>query len=39
VRAIQTVHRTFHGSFEVQLRQRRELLPVSSAYTHLFKQL
>jgi DNA-binding LytR/AlgR family response regulator len=38
VRAIQTVHRTFHGSFEVQLRQRRELLPVSSPYTHLFKQ-
>lgn len=39
LRAIQTVHRTFHGSFEVQLRHRRELLPVSSPYTHLFKQL
>jgi DNA-binding LytR/AlgR family response regulator len=37
VRAIQTIHRSFHGSFEVQLRHRRELLPVSSAYTHLFK--
>ncbi len=39
VRAIQTIHRSFHGSFEVQLRQRRELLPVSAAYAHLFKQL
>jgi DNA-binding LytR/AlgR family response regulator len=39
VRAVQTVHRSFHGSFEVQLRHRRELLPVSSAYAHLFKQL
>lgn len=39
VRAIQTVHRSFHGSFEVQLRHRRELLPVSSACAHLFKQL
>ncbi|HEU4616954.1 MAG TPA: LytTR family DNA-binding domain-containing protein [Gammaproteobacteria bacterium] len=39
VRDIQTIHRSFHGSFEVQLRHRRELLPVSSAYSHLFKQL
>jgi len=39
VRAIQTIHRSFHGSFEVQLRNRCELLPVSSAYSHLFKQL
>jgi DNA-binding LytR/AlgR family response regulator len=39
VRAIQTIHRSFHGSFEVQLRERRELLPVSAAYAHLFKKL
>jgi DNA-binding LytR/AlgR family response regulator len=39
VAAIQTIHRTFHGSFEVQLKQRRELLPVSEAYSHLFRQL
>jgi DNA-binding LytR/AlgR family response regulator len=39
VAAIQTIHRTFHGSFEVQLKQRRELLPVSEAYAHLFRQL
>jgi DNA-binding LytR/AlgR family response regulator len=37
VRAIQTIHRSFRGSFEVQLRHRREALPVSSAYAHLFK--
>jgi DNA-binding LytR/AlgR family response regulator len=39
VAAIQTIHRSFHGSFEVQLKRRRELLPVSEAYTHLFRQL
>jgi DNA-binding LytR/AlgR family response regulator len=39
VAAIQTIHRTFHGSFEVQLKQRREVLPVSAAYAHLFRQL
>jgi DNA-binding LytR/AlgR family response regulator len=38
VRSIQTIHRSFHGSFEIQLRHRRELLPVSSAYAHLFRQ-
>ena len=37
--AIQTIHRSFHGSFEVQLKQRLELLPVSEAYAHLFRQL
>jgi DNA-binding LytR/AlgR family response regulator len=39
VGAIQTIHRSFHGSFEVQLRQRREVLPVSAAYAHLFRRL
>jgi DNA-binding LytR/AlgR family response regulator len=39
VAAIQTIHRTFHGSFEVQLKQRREVLPVSAPYAHLFRQL
>jgi DNA-binding LytR/AlgR family response regulator len=39
VAAIQTIHRSFHGSFEVQLKQRHELLPVSEAYSHLFRQL
>lgn len=39
VREIQTIHRSLQGSFEVQLRQRRELLPVSAAHAHLFKQL
>ncbi|HVS24360.1 MAG TPA: LytTR family DNA-binding domain-containing protein [Gammaproteobacteria bacterium] len=39
VAVIQTIHRSFHGSFEVQLKHRRELLPVSEAYAHLFRQL
>lgn len=39
VAAIHTIHRSFHGSFEVQLKQRRELLPVSEAYSHLFRHL
>jgi DNA-binding LytR/AlgR family response regulator len=37
VRSIQAIHRSFRASFEVQLRHRREVLPVSSAYAHLFK--
>jgi len=39
VRAWQTSHRSFHDSFEVQLRSRRESLPVSAAYAHLFRSL
>jgi DNA-binding LytR/AlgR family response regulator len=39
VGAIQTIHRSFHGSYEVQLRQRRELLPVSAAHAHLFRRM
>ncbi|HET8698819.1 MAG TPA: LytTR family DNA-binding domain-containing protein [Gammaproteobacteria bacterium] len=39
VGAIQTIHRSFHGSYEVELRQRRELLPVSAAHAHLFRRL
>ena len=39
VAAIQTIHRSFHSSFEVQLKQRRELLPVSEAYSHRFRQM
>lgn len=37
VMAIETVHRTFRGAFEIKVRGRSELLPVSSAYTHRFK--
>jgi DNA-binding LytR/AlgR family response regulator len=39
VSAIQTLHRSFRGSFEVQLKQRREVLPVSAAHAHLFRQM
>ena len=37
VGAIETVHRSFRGSFEVQLKRRRERLPVSGAHAHLFR--
>jgi DNA-binding LytR/AlgR family response regulator len=39
VAAIQTIHRTFRGSFEIQLKQRREVLPVSAAHAHLFRHV
>lgn len=37
VMAIETVHRTFRGTFEIKVRGRSEMLPVSSAYTHRFR--
>ena len=39
VGAIETIYRSFRGSLEVKLRDRDELLPVSAAHAHLFKQL
>jgi DNA-binding LytR/AlgR family response regulator len=38
VGAIETIYRSFRGALEVKLKNREELLPVSSAYAHLFKQ-
>jgi DNA-binding LytR/AlgR family response regulator len=38
VGAIETIFRSFRGSLEVKLRDRGELLPVSAAHAHLFKQ-
>jgi DNA-binding LytR/AlgR family response regulator len=38
VAAIDTIYRSFRGSLEVKLKDRAELLPVSAAHTHLFKQ-
>ena len=38
VGAIETIFRSFRGSLEVKLRDRDELLPVSAAHAHLFKQ-
>ena len=38
VGAIETIYRSFRGSLEVKLKNRNELLPVSAAYAHLFKQ-
>ena len=39
VSAIQSIHRSFRGSLEVRLKQRREVLPVSAAHAHRFKHL
>jgi DNA-binding LytR/AlgR family response regulator len=39
VAAIRAVHRSFRGTLEVKLNERPEVLPVSSAYAHLFKHL
>lgn len=38
VGAIETIYRSFRGSLEVKLKDQEELLPVSAAYAHLFKQ-
>jgi hypothetical protein len=38
VGAIETIYRSFRGSLEVKLKERQELLPVSAAHAHLFKQ-
>lgn len=37
VGAIDTIFRSFRGALEVKLKDRSELLPVSAAHTHLFK--
>jgi DNA-binding LytR/AlgR family response regulator len=39
VAAIDTIFRSFRGALEVKLRGRDEVLPVSAAHAHLFKQL
>lgn len=39
VGAIDTIYRSFRGSLELKLKGRDELLPVSAAHAHLFKQL
>jgi DNA-binding LytR/AlgR family response regulator len=39
VGAIDTIYRSFRGSLEVKLKGRDDLLPVSAAHAHLFKQL
>jgi DNA-binding LytR/AlgR family response regulator len=38
VGAIETIYRSFRGALEIKLKERDELLPVSAAYAHLFKQ-
>jgi DNA-binding LytR/AlgR family response regulator len=39
VAAIDTIYRTFRGRLEVKLKGRDELLPVSAAHAHLFREL
>jgi DNA-binding LytR/AlgR family response regulator len=36
VAAIHTIHRSFRGGFEIKLKERSEILPVSAAHAHLF---
>jgi DNA-binding LytR/AlgR family response regulator len=38
VGAIDTIFRSFRGALEVKLKERSELLPVSAAHAHLFRQ-
>jgi DNA-binding LytR/AlgR family response regulator len=38
VGAIDTIFRSFRGALEVKLKERGELLPVSAAHAHLFRQ-
>ena len=39
VNAIEAVHRSLAGNYEVRLKQRPELLSVSAPYAHLFRQM
>jgi len=39
VNAISAVHRDLRGRLEIELKQRRETLPVSASFAHLFKQM
>ena len=39
VNAIAAVHRNLSGRLEVQLKSRKETLPVSATYAHLFRQM
>jgi DNA-binding LytR/AlgR family response regulator len=39
VGAIDTIYRTFRGRLEVKLKGRDELLPVSAAHAHLFREV
>ncbi|MBV9727427.1 MAG: LytTR family transcriptional regulator [Gammaproteobacteria bacterium] len=38
VGAIETIHRSFRGALELKLKERTELLPVSSPHAQLFRQ-
>ena len=37
--AISAVHRDLRGRLEIELKQRREMLPVSASFAHLFRQM
>lgn len=39
VGAIDRIYRSFRGKLEVKLKDRDELLPVSAAHAHLFREL
>jgi DNA-binding LytR/AlgR family response regulator len=39
VNAIAAVHRDLGGHPEIRLKQRKEVLPISATYAHLFRQM
>lgn len=39
INAIAAVHRDLRGRFEVQLKQRKERLPVSASFAHVFRRM
>jgi DNA-binding LytR/AlgR family response regulator len=39
INAVAGVTRDFRGHLNVRLKERKETLPVSETYTHLFKQM
>lgn len=39
VNAVAAVHRDLRGRLEIRLKQRKETLPVSASFAHLFKQM
>jgi DNA-binding LytR/AlgR family response regulator len=39
INAIAAVHRDIRGHPEIRLKQRKEVLPVSASYAHLFRQM
>lgn len=39
ISAIDTIHRSFRGSMQLKVKDRKELLPVSATHAHRFRHL